>query len=183
MANPTNKFWTSLINCEIVKRNPILMQHFKRENKSSTMVENIVKCQFCFLSKTPKVVIKSRRDKTKQKVKKVFLFCKFCGNKKTQLCGELKPAKKVKARKDNSELQMMTKPVQETNSKPADMKLKEDKKKRKKKDQNAGLIIPPSLSKPSPSSRSFLKNAQLLKMIKASEDNEKEDRLKSFLKK
>ena len=76
---------------------------------------------------------------------------------------------------------MMTKPVQETNSKPADMKLKEDKKKRKKKDQNAGLIIPPSLSKPSP--RSFLKNAQLLKMIKASEDNEKEDRLKSFLKK
>ena len=62
------------------------------------------------------------------------------------------------------------------------MKLKEDKKK-KKKDQNAGLIIPPSLSKASPSSRSFLKNAQLLKMIKASEDNEKEDRLKSFLKK
>jgi hypothetical protein len=62
------------------------------------------------------------------------------------------------------------------------MKLKEDKKK-KKKDQNAGLIIPPSLIKLSPSSRSFLKNAQLLKMIKTSEDNEKEDKLKSFLKK
>ncbi len=70
----------------------------------------------------------------------------------------------------------MTKPVQETNSKPADMKLKEDKKK-KKKDQSAGLIIPPSLRKPSPSSRSFLKNAQLLKMIKTSEDNKKQDKL------
>ncbi len=75
----------------------------------------------------------------------------------------------------------MTNPVQETNSKPVDMKLKEDKK--EKRDQNARLIIPPSLSKPSPSSRSFLKNAELLKMIKTSEDNEKEDKLKSFLKK
>jgi hypothetical protein len=61
----------------------------------------------------PKVVIKSRRHKTKQKVKKEFLFCKFCGNKKTQLCGELKPAKKVKAPKNNSDHQKMTKPVQE----------------------------------------------------------------------
>ena len=186
MSKEIRKFWTSLLDCETVKLNPILSHHFNQErrslNEKKTIDENNVECKFCFTSKAPKVVIKSRRNKSNKKVKKVFLFCNFCGNKKTQLCGELNRFEKLKTDKDDSQLQKKTKEeVQETSFKQVDPKSKEEKKK-KKRDQNAGLIIPPSMSKPSPGARSFVKNAHLLKMIKTSEDNEKEDRLKSFLK-
>jgi hypothetical protein len=184
MSLATINFLTSLNSTAGVKNNPILYHHINQERKSlpssSTPADKkVVRCRFCFASKTPKFIVKRRRDSTsKGSVKRVFLFCQICGKKMNDRCSDLKPREKLKTAigKANVKPTITPTPTNSDDTKVAS-------KKKKKKDLNAGLIIPQSLVKNNSNkvNLNFAKNAALLKMIKSSEE-EKKDKLKSFLK-
>ena len=142
----THKFLNNLIDCERIKQSPILWQHLNAENKSlkvksSTESNKITaQCQFCYTFKQPKMIVKRLKTKSgKEKMKKVLFFCSLCGIKMKQLCSELPQRKMDKTENSSCSVQQKIE--------MSSVKESSSVKKKKKKDANAGLIIPQSLIK------------------------------------
>jgi hypothetical protein len=152
MSSTTNRFLNKLAEVELIKQNPTLWQHFNQEisnlNDKTVVPSKQVQCVLCFTPKQPKLIIKSRKNsKTKKNNKKVFAFCKICGHKVSELCGELKSADKIKNPPVHQNKITETMSKIDTTPNNAESLSSNAKKKKKKKEANAGLIIPPSLLK------------------------------------
>lgn len=150
MNSATNKFLNKLTELKLIKENPTLWLHINQENTNlndATIRPKQVQCELCFTPKQPKLIIKSRKNsKTKKNNKKVFIFCKICGHKMPEICGELKRAEKLKIPIQQMKIAETITKV-ESNPKNAESLSSKEKKKKKKKDSSAGLIIPLSLLK------------------------------------
>jgi hypothetical protein len=143
----TNKFLNNLLACQRIKANPVLWQHFNAENKNlgvkNLTEDNKIKaqCHYCYTTKQPKLIVKRlKKQRGKEVKRKALFFCSLCGIKMKQLCGQMPQRKVVKIEIESCPVLQKIEASTVKESKSA--------KKKKKKDVNAGLIVPQSLVKP-----------------------------------
>lgn len=153
LENNTSKYLRALSELDIIKANPILRLHYRSESENvdtkneftSSKSQKTIECKFCYFSSpTLKVLSKRKGLKPKQKLKRVILSCQICKNAyPNQMCTEIKPREKVHLEKSRniSNVSVKQKEIPKNVS-------NNQVPKKKRKDINAGLIIPPSI-KPS----------------------------------
>ena len=145
-------------------------EHYRGKQDKITAVKNAqVECKFCFTKAVPEFQVKRQRPKGQKKLKKTLVFeCKTC-HKVTLPKETLPTLKPLKTKKE-------TKPVKPEivqNSESVDKP-----KKKRKKDHNAGLIIPPQAQKKS----RFGANDKLKSLLALESEKSTESRLQKMLK-
>ena len=157
-------------------------EHFKKgkQAKPAPVKNAEVECKFCFTKAIPEFKVKRHRPKGQKKLKKSLVFeCKTC-HKVILKKEHLPTLETLKNRSANK------KPVEENVNYVKEETIKEvvrsekPKKKKRKKDHNAGLIIPVSLQKKS----TTFGGSDKLKNLLSNESNEsgKQSRLQMMLK-
>ena len=154
-------------------------EHFKGKQAKPAPVKNaVVECKFCFTKAIPEFKVKRHRPKNQKKLKKTLVFeCKIC-HKVIFKKEDLPTLETLKPQSTNQKSVEAVNMIKEETRKEV---LKSGKpKKKRKKDHNAGLIIPLSLQKKS----SNFGGSDKLKNLLSNESNEsgKQSRLQMMLK-
>ena len=189
MESKTLKYLKSVSELNICKTNAALRLHYRSEcdsiSKSAELLvanqSTNVKCKFCYSTlPTIKVLTRMSRSKKRSKVdhKKFATFCRVCKKKYPEaLSAKLEIRKKSTSIKGVDSAKTIDAEELLTNS------VKHDKTKRKKKskDENAGLILPPKAvptvqapNKPDKrQGETFKGNQKLLQMLSKAEKHPK----------
>ena len=156
LENNTSKYLKALSELDIIKANPILRLHYRSESENvgakneltSSKSQKNIECKFCyFTSPTLKVLPKRKGLKQEQSLKRVILSCQICKNAyPKQMCTEIKPRQKIQSEKSKN---IATFNVKQKEI-PKNVINNQVSKKKKSKDINAGLIIPPSIKPSNP---------------------------------
>ena len=156
LENNTSKYLKMLSELDIIKANPILRLHYRSESEnvdaknelSSSKSQKTIECKFCYFSSPALKVLPKRKGlNPKQKRKRVILSCQICKNAyPKQMCTEIKPREKIHCEKSKNTADLNVKQKEM----PKNVTNNQVPKKKKSKDINAGLIIPPSVKPSNP---------------------------------
>ena len=157
MESKTISYLKNIAESSICKTNPILRLHYRStldniatNNSSESRIKNSrpdLECRFCyFKSPTLKVISRrSRANKSSKKVeKKVVMLCRICKNKYTKDNATALISRKSKANKISLNSGSPCKKIEsfKTLTKVDAKSVEKKHKKKRQKDENAGLIIP-----------------------------------------
>ena len=183
MESKTVKYLKSVSELNICKTNATLRLHYRSECDSvSKSAELLVgnkstnaECKFCYSTlPTIKVLTRLSGSKKRSKVdhKKFVTFCRVCKKKYPEALSA-----KLQIRKKSTSI----KGVEPANTIDSENKHDKPKRKKKSKDENAGLILPPKVvpivQAPNKTEKrhgdAFKGNQKLLQMLSKSEKHPK----------
>ena len=159
MASKTINYLKNIAESSICKTNPIIRLHYRSafdsiatnsSESSITKSQSDLECRFCY-SKSPTLKVISRRTRAKSSSKKfkkqVFMLCRVCKNKypkdnATELISRTNEANKISLISSSLKKVENLKDFSKADVKSVEKKLK----KRRQKDENAGLIIQSQVS-------------------------------------
>ena len=156
LEKKTAKYLRNISLLNVCKTNYVLRLHYLSESNDidvkneipTQQTQNKIECKFCY-SSCPSLKILRKRNSAnpKQKMKSVNMYCKMCKNSyPKEMSADILPRAKVKPESvPRKIIQNISQTIVQNQGKHENVAKINSSKKKKIKDNNAGLIIPPSI--------------------------------------